>query len=108
MNFDSVIDMRVTGQYHSAEMIPNGNVTRTVKQAQRLEHMKKLASVVSAPYPWFFQGFPRSSGFLYIALLLLPGGLILLALLWWLGHRNRKMNVVPIKREVPNHEGACR
>ena len=52
--------------------------------------MKKLVSVVSAPFAWTHERLPGLPGPYYLAVLLLPGGLILLPLLWWLGGRGRR------------------
>ena len=49
--------------------------------------MKRLASLVSAPFAWTHAGLPRA---LYLVVLLLPGGLFALPLIWWLGRPGRK------------------
>jgi len=52
--------------------------------------MKKLASLVSAPFAWTSAGTSGLPRAFYLVVLLLPGGLIALPLLWWLGRPGRK------------------
>ena len=49
--------------------------------------MKKLASVVSAPFEWDPSGSHGIPKLYYLAAALLPGGLVALPILWWLDRR---------------------
>jgi hypothetical protein len=52
--------------------------------------MKRLASLVSAPFARARIALPGLPPAFYLAVLLLPGGLLALPFIWWLGRPGRK------------------